>query len=130
MFSKKKCVNCASTGLRSKKSDKPTLRPVSKAGAIRKAADAKYYRASWDAAADDMGGCRCEECRAHLPVFSPNYVSHILSRGAHPEMAHDPDNHNILCQKCHDQWEFGDRTGMNIGTRNAEKIARLYRKYQ
>ena len=32
-------------------------------------------------------------------------VSHILTRGAHPSLAHDPRNINILCAECHSAWE-------------------------
>ena len=52
----------------------------------------KYYRWNWDHKPH-----YCEECLRPLHNYSAVYVSHILSRGAHPEMAFDPRNNNILC---------------------------------
>lgn len=66
----------------------------------------------------------CEETAMPLQRYSAVYISHILSRGAHPEMAHDPRNVNILCFAAHNQWENGDRTAMRI-YRNNQRIIRL-----
>ena len=33
----------------------------------------------------------CEECMRPLAEYSAVYVSHILTRGANPDMAHDPE---------------------------------------
>lgn len=52
---------------------------------------------------------RCEETLRPLHNFSATYCSHILTRGAYPEMAHDPRNINILCFEMHNRWENGDR---------------------
>ena len=60
----------------------------------------------------------CEECGLPLHEYSARYVSHILSRGAHPNLAHDVRNHNILCSKHHHVWENGNRKGMKIYTLN------------
>ena len=47
----------------------------------------------------------CENCRKPIEHPWATNVSHILSRGSHPEMAHDPRNVNILCWECHELWE-------------------------
>ncbi len=47
----------------------------------------------------------CEECNVGLPRYSATWVSHILSKGAHPEMRFDLRNFNLLCFKHHKQWE-------------------------
>lgn len=47
----------------------------------------------------------CENCGKPIPHPWATNVSHILSRGSHPEMAHDPRNVNILCWECHELWE-------------------------
>jgi len=47
----------------------------------------------------------CEECMKPLSEYSATYISHIISRGANPYMAHDPRNCNILCFKHHNQYE-------------------------
>lgn len=47
----------------------------------------------------------CENCGKPIPHPGATNVSHILSRGSHPEMAHDPRNMNILCWECHQKFE-------------------------
>lgn len=71
----------------------------------------------------------CEECMKPLPGYSSVFISHILSRGGHSEMAHDCRNVNILCFKCHSQWETGRRVKMRIYERNMLIIERLKRDY-
>lgn len=71
----------------------------------------------------------CEECLRPLHNYSAVYVSHILSRGAHPEMAFDPRNNNILCFEHHNQYEFGDRENMRIMKKNAAIIQKLKDEY-
>lgn len=65
-----------------------------------------------------------------LREYSSVYVSHILTRGAHPDMAHDPRNINILCFNHHNQWENGDRRAMRIYEKNVETIELLKNEYQ
>lgn len=84
----------------------------------------RFYRWVWAHKAH-----RCEECMRPLPEFSATFVSHIISRGAGPEQAHDPRNTNILCFRCHSQWETGDRARMRIYTRNQNIISKLKREY-
>lgn len=71
----------------------------------------------------------CEECMKPLNEYSAVYVSHILTRGAHPEIAHDPRNTNILCFRCHGIWENGARRRMRIYAGNAERIEQLKKEY-
>ena len=71
----------------------------------------------------------CEECAKYLPEYSATFVSHILTRGAHPDMAHDPRNVNILCRACHDRWENGDRGAMRIYYKNQDTINLLKNEY-
>lgn len=56
----------------------------------------------------------CENCMKPLPNYSAVHISHILTRGAHPAIVHDPRNTNILCAKCHAEWENGNRQDMRI----------------
>ena len=72
----------------------------------------------------------CEECGCPINHPSAYNVSHILTRGAHPEMAHDPRNVNILCPKHHSSWENGDRHSMLIYNKNNRIIAQLKKEYQ
>lgn len=73
----------------------------------------------------------CEECMKPLNQYSATYCSHILTRGAHPEMAHDPRNINILCFDCHNRWEHETtRKGMRIYPANLLRIEELKRDYR
>lgn len=72
----------------------------------------------------------CEECGKPIRNPSAVNVSHILSRGAHPEMAHDPRNMNILCAEHHAKWEHSTtRKGMRIETKNLKIIEQLKNEY-
>lgn len=72
----------------------------------------------------------CEECGKPIPHPGAVNVSHILTRGAHPDMAHDPRNVNILCFAHHQMWENGDRQSMRIYPINERKIKKLKKEYQ
>lgn len=72
----------------------------------------------------------CEECGKPINHPSAINVSHILSRGSHPEMAHDPRNVNILCPEHHEMWEHSTtREGMRINEKNKKRIERLKTEY-
>ena len=72
---------------------------------------------------------QCAETMRPLKEYSAVYISHILTRGAHPEMAHDPRNVNILSFECHNRWENGDRKNMRIFAGNQIIIEQLKREY-
>lgn len=72
----------------------------------------------------------CEETLRPLRNYSAVYCSHILTRGAYPEMAHDPRNINILCFEMHNRWENGDRENMRIYHKNLQTIETLKREYE
>lgn len=84
----------------------------------------KFYRWVWNHKPHI-----CEETMRPLPNYSATFVSHILTRGANPEMAHDPRNVNILCFEMHNKWENGDRKGMRIYAANARRIEELINDY-
>lgn len=72
----------------------------------------------------------CEECGKPIRYASATNVSHILTRGAFPEMAMDPRNVNILCFECHNKWEHSTtRKGMIIKARNERTIEMLKKEY-
>ena len=89
------------------------------------AANERFYRWVWKNKPH-----YCEECMKPLREYSSVYVSHILTRGAHPDMAHDPRNIIILCFNHHNQWENGDRRAMRIYEKNVETIELLKNEYQ
>jgi len=63
-------------------------------------ANQRFYRYMWETKTHI-----CEECGKPLSHYSSVFISHILSRGAKPQMAHDCRNINILCFNHHNQWE-------------------------
>lgn len=85
----------------------------------------RFYRWCWEHLPH-----RCEETLRPLYHYSAVHVSHILTRGAHPEMAHDPRNVNILCLEAHNEWENGRRKGMRIWPSNQLRIEQLRKEYE
>ena len=85
----------------------------------------RFYRWCWDHYPHI-----CEETMRPLRQFSATYISHILTRGANPAMAHDPRNVNILCFEMHNRWENGDRENMRIYRRNLLTILQLKSEYR
>lgn len=71
----------------------------------------------------------CDECTKPLSNYSSIHISHILSKGANAEMAHDPRNANILCYECHNKWENGNRERMRIYPANQRIISKLKQEY-
>ena len=71
----------------------------------------------------------CSETMRPLRQYSATYISHILTRGAHPELAHDPRNVNILSFEMHNRWENGDRQNMRIYQMNQLTIKMLINEY-
>lgn len=89
-------------------------------------ANQRFYYWCWD-----NNPHFCEECAHPLHDYSSVYVSHILSRGAHPESAHDPRNKNMLCPGHHRQWENEQaRKQMKIYKSNLFIIEILKKDYQ
>lgn len=71
----------------------------------------------------------CEETMQPLRGYSAVYCSHILTRGSHPEMAHDPRNINLLTFEMHNKWENGNRKEMRIYEKNQRTIELLKQEY-
>lgn len=84
----------------------------------------KFYRWCWEHYPH-----WCMETMKPLYHYSAIYVSHIMTRGAHPEMAHDPRNVNILCFEMHNKWENGNRKQMRIYRTNQLAIETLKAEY-
>lgn len=84
----------------------------------------KFYRWCWEHKPHI-----CEETMRPLYHYSAVHISHILTRGAHPESAHDPRNVNIFCLEAHNKWENGNRQEMRIWEHNLAVIAELKDDY-
>jgi hypothetical protein len=88
-----------------------------------------FYRWQWQT----RNPKACEECNHPLGRYDATWVSHILSRGAHPNMTLDSRNANLLCAWHHAQWENRlkePNTHMQIYSRNQIIIAQLYADHQ
>lgn len=88
-------------------------------------ANERFFRWVWE-----YKQHRCEECMKPLYNYSAVYCSHILTRGAYPEAAHDARNINILCFNHHNQWENGKREVMRIYPGNLRTIELLQNDYK
>lgn len=88
-------------------------------------ANERFYRWMWEHKAH-----QCEETLRPLAAYSAVYISHILTRGAFPEIAHDPRNINILSFESHNRWENGDREQMRIYPANMRMIELMKSEYQ
>lgn len=72
----------------------------------------------------------CRECGRPIRNPSAYNVSHILTRGSHPDMAHDPRNVYILCPDHHNQYEHRTtRVRMRINDLAEERISLLKKEY-
>ena len=72
----------------------------------------------------------CSECMKPLKSYSATYISHNLTRGAFPEMAHDPRNVTILCYEHHNQYEHSTtRNNMRIRLSVEKKNEQLKQEY-
>lgn len=87
-------------------------------------ANQRFYKWVWEHKPH-----RCEETMRPLYNYSATFISHILARGAFPEMAHDPRNVNVLCWQMHERWEHGDRERMRIYAGNMRIIEMLKNEY-
>lgn len=77
---------------------------------------------------------KCEECGKPLPssfkdkngnINAIFQYSHILTKSAFPEFRHNHMNFNRLCFEHHQQWEFGNRSTMNIYASNELIIEKI-----
>lgn len=93
----------------------------------------KFYRYCWDARAKVLFGGEhiCENCMRPLGDYQAIHISHILTKGAHQDMSHDPRNVNLFCGQCHSIWEQATtRKGMRIYEQNLHTIENLKKDYQ
>ena len=124
---KKQCQYCwkkerSSSWKANSKPKEPTrINPRSKKGYKTAQDDSKFFHQLWKSKPHF-----CENCSKDLgDDYNPVYFSHILSKGAYPNLRYYIDNINILCFKCHQEWEFGKRKIMPIYTKNLSRIQKM-----
>jgi hypothetical protein len=114
------CLCCYCNAKRKAKSRKP-IKPVSKRGAKVIKKDTEFYESIWN----DRPHF-CEECGTFLgSSWERIYFSHILTKGAYPELRWYKSNINLLCPKHHREWETGNKKGMSIYVKNRKTIQKL-----
>jgi hypothetical protein len=87
----------------------------------------KFYHWYWNTY---PFGRICEETGIPLQNYSPVFISHIITRGSHPEMAYDPRNCNLLSYEAHNRWESHHREEMRIFRGNEMRIKTLTDEWQ
>lgn len=92
-------------------------------------ANERFYRWCWDHIQPNAWPHWCEESGSPLYMYRAEQISHILSKGGHPDMAHDPRNINILSLRQHERWENGSRQEMLIYSGNMRRINLLKTEY-
>ncbi len=91
-----------------------------------KEANQRFYEWNWKYKAH-----YCQETIQTLHNYHSVHISHINGRGAHPEMANDPRNVNILNYFSHQKWEDEKRRkGMRIYDYNIIIIKMLQEDYK
>ena len=116
-FADKRCATCESkrrTALQIKRAGerakekptfvyKPSYKEVSPALAQRRKTDKEVNEEIWATRAHV-----CDNCERRLPAthVKANF-SHLLTKGSHPDLRHDPENIVLSCYACHNLWEFG-----------------------
>ena len=62
----------------------------------------KFYRFVWNNKSH-----KCQETGVELYHYKAIHISHILTKGAHPEMMYDIRNTNIIIGEIHNIWDHG-----------------------
>lgn len=102
IFSKGECKRCANRRYKSLSKGKKRKGQVDQ--------DTEFYHSVWGARKH-----KCEECDKPLGnTWKRHNFSHHLSKGAFPQLRRVPENIDLLCFKCHQEWEFGDKRSMKI----------------
>jgi len=97
------------------------IKAQSKKGARTANKDSIFFHSIWDNAIHN-----CENCTKYLgDDYNPVYFSHILTKGAYPQFRYETNNINILCFKCHQEWEFGKKKMMPIYSKNIKIIREM-----
>lgn len=104
--------------------------PYSKKGKERKSKERSAMVKYWNQEKSMHGGvCRCKECGKKIQEFSPTFVAHILSKGAHEYFRTDTRNFILLCFDCHFKFDHGLRKEMRIWAYCEQVIRDLKEEY-
>lgn len=88
------------------------------------ARDTAFYKEIWEERPHS-----CENCGINLGDTWKRYMfSHLITKGAHPELRYDKRNLSMSCLKCHQQYETGDRKSMRVYEKYKNVILQLLRE--
>lgn len=110
--------------------EKKRLRQISEKRAAKIKEEKEYYSVVIADKRDKKSGkWFCEECENEIKMPTGRNVSHIISKGANPNLYLDERNNCLLCAECHWGYEFGDRTTMKIYERTEKIRETLTKEY-
>lgn len=100
------CKNSKKTGTQEKKKRKPLQHRRKPTGEAALFAEILTERLQ---VSPEGLTCRC--CPRWIGTTpGPSNFSHVLPKGAYPELRLDKRNIWIVCTVCHEEWDFGDRS--------------------
>lgn len=100
------------------------INPISKKGKEQMDRDTAFYEEIWNERPHS-----CEECGCNLGDNWKRYMfSHLITKGAHPELRYDKRNISLSCLPCHTRYETGDRKGMRVYEKCKDIIVQLLRE--
>ena len=105
---------CPKPPPREKKKPKPIPRISKKKINEIERAKEYYANAINDNTIANKGLCKCEECGCTITSPSGSNVCHVIGMGANKKLYFERINHFILCKKCSDIEQNGDRKSMKI----------------
>ena len=72
----------------------------------------KMFKEIWE---ERSHFCQNKLCGRYLgEVLQPIFFSHNKSKGAYPSLRLCKDNVSLLCQQCHFDWDFGNRSKIEL----------------
>lgn len=87
-------------------------------------ADTAFYNEIWA-----ERNHSCEECGRNLGDTWKRYMfSHLITKGAHPDLRYDKRNIVLKCLECHNRWENGDRRNMRVFARYRDTISQMLKE--
>lgn len=89
----------------------------------------RFYRWVWDNWPDQDR--KCQETGIPIEKYNAGHISHLITRGAHPEMAYDGRNVNLLIRQAHEKWERKKAIEtMVIWPENQKRMIAMFQDYK
>ncbi len=101
---KNKAFNRDQESIKKQKQSQKAIRKITDKQKLIRLQDKKIFLEIWS---EREHICVC--CNQELLFPNTWYFSHVVSKGALPQARHDKENIVLKCDKCHFEWEHGDR---------------------